>query len=209
MKKGIPRANDNSIEVRYKDKFLLRPTTQKDNEFQLYMRNHKIAKRYLSNPDVEISSDDQEKWYNEVYKNSPEQQRFILEKNGDLAGTLSLLYINLEDSYCEAGIIISPKFWGGNSASVGTNLLGEYIFGHMGLKTTFATTNKKNTSSLVKMLDAGFIRIPGDDFDQMEGLQAKNNENHYKIKSDWFDSWNNVQINTNFDPKNLNNFPKN
>lgn len=186
----------------------VRPIGEGDIEFLRRLRNLSSVSPF-THQRGEITPEQQQAWYRQ-YISTPTDQRFVLERNGESIGTLTLvgIQITVPKPYCECGIIIHPRYWNGRTSLTASKLLGKYAFQVLGLDTILARTQQNNKSAAALLLRAGFTEITPADF-LRDGLRpASAGDLHFCYNKQDCPPLEEISMAISFDPADLQSFPK-
>ncbi|MCH8003780.1 MAG: GNAT family N-acetyltransferase [Nanoarchaeota archaeon] len=190
--------------------FILRSISPKDNEFLRSLRNDPRVSMYL--PDTgQIGVERQTRWYEDVYRVSPNQQRFMLERDDVPLGTHNLTDINLNPpvKYGEPGVALHPDYWGKGIAVTGMRMLQHYYFNLVGLDIAVVRTHKDNARMIANFKKEGsqVHQVSEEEFRAL-GLEITD-ENHLYFVREKGKHWTlDALVEISFDPQDLDAFPK-
>ena len=190
-------------------KYKLRQISIGDLEFLRRLRNNPLVYRFLSSTE-QISEEEQRRWYEQTYKKTLVQQRFILEKNQIPIGTASIVGINLEpeERYCMTGGILLPDYWGKGNSDIATKLLDYYVYDILGIDRVFVGIRKSNKSSIALTERNGFSEINPEDFNGRGFALSDSNYRYFSKHRTAHQPLEGICASITFNPKDLKLFPK-
>jgi len=156
-----------------KEDVLLRPVEESDSEFLQQLIQHKNVRDTIGRPPKPLNRNEEEKHIEEMSSND-DAAYFLIEFEGEKAGTISLHGLESEYGKGEFGISIHPDFHGKGIGTESVKMIVEYGF---------------ETQNLHK-IRGGHLEdnIPSRRVMEKAGLQEEGRERDYKyVDGEWKD----------------------
>lgn len=115
-----------------KDGVGLRPVEKDDAEFLQWLMQHQEVRRWLGRVPEPISKMEEEE-YIENLADDDDHIAFIVEKEGEPVGEISLMHINRAYSHCEFGFAVHPERHGEGIGTTALELVLEYAFDELNM----------------------------------------------------------------------------